>query len=169
MFQWFLTIQASWSKLDLGTKPFLPNSHNCCHFWTLLFGLQWTQKQICLERSCLFLVLKNGHVIHKIILCSFIIVKGLWVWIVFYVLFVCGHCFVQYRPLYLSFFVGGAPASICHFFCLSISLCLLRSMSQELYIMWSLFLVHMYKMISPGGFFFFFHFLKFWFFGLLGR
>ena len=44
-------------------------------------------------------------------------------------------------------------------------LCLLHSMSQEVYIIWLWFLVHMCKMMtSPDGFFIF---SKYWFFGLL--
>ena len=45
-------------------------------------------------------------------------------------------------------------------------ICLLHSISQEPYIIWLSFMVHMCKMIiSPGVFF---SFSKFWFFGLLG-
>ena len=61
------------------------------------------------------------------------------------------------------FFLGGAPASICHFFCLSVhlsvrlSIYLLCTIFQEPCIMWSLFLVHMCKMMTyPGVFFIFF-------------
>ena len=43
-------------------------------------------------------------------------------------------------------------------------LCLLRSISQEPYLMWLSFMVHMCKMIIPPGVFFIFS--KFWFFGL---
>ena len=62
----------------------------------------------------------------------------------------------------VSMFLGGAPTSICHFlkgqktvhndkkFCLS------HSISQEPYIIWLWFLVHMCKMmISPVNFFIF--------------
>ena len=45
--------------------------------------------------------------------------------------------------------------------------CLSCSISQELYIIWLSFMVHMCKIIiSPGAFFIF---SKFWFFGFLGR
>ena len=49
----------------------------------------------------------------------------------------------------------------CHFFCRSV--CSLCTISQELYIMWSWFLVNMCKMtISPSIFFSFFKVLLFW-------
>ena len=60
-------------------------------------------------------------------------------------------------------FLCGAPTSMCHFFTSSISLSvhlsvhLLYTISQELYMILSQFLVHLSKMmISPGSFSFFF-------------
>ena len=48
-------------------------------------------------------------------------------------------------------------------------LCLVHFISQELYIIWSSFVVHKCKVItSPGVFFFVFIFSKFWCFRLLG-
>ena len=43
--------------------------------------------------------------------------------------------------------------------------CLSRSISQEPYIIWLLFMVHLCKIIYPG---YFFIFSKFWFFWMLG-
>ena len=64
-----------------------------------------------------------------------------------------------YQGLYI--FLGGAHTSICHFFSPSVCLSVrqLRTISQELYIIWSLFLVYICKMmISPGVFSFFQYF-----------
>ena len=55
-------------------------------------------------------------------------------------------------------FLDGAPISLCHFFCTSVCLysLLSRIISQEPYIIWSWFVVHMCKrIISPGVFYIF--------------
>ena len=73
-------------------------------------------------------------------------------------------------------FLGGAPTSVCHIFRPSVhlsvhpsiwpsirpSVCLLHSISQEPYIIWSWFLLHICEMMISSGFFFIFS--KFWFF-----
>ena len=79
---------------------------------------------------------------------------------VFYKHNVCGHDQTQTK-VGILWFLGGAPTSICYFFCPSV--CLLHTLFQEPYIMWSLVLVYMCKMmISPGIFFHFFKILIFW-------
>ena len=60
-------------------------------------------------------------------------------------------------------FLGGAPTSICHFFQSASHPS--HTIFQEPYIMWSLFLVHMCKMMISRGYIFIG--LKFWFFELL--
>ena len=55
-------------------------------------------------------------------------------------------------------FLDGAPISLCHFFCTSVCLysLLSRIISQEPYIIWSWFVLHMCKrIISPGVFYIF--------------
>ena len=81
---------------------------------------------------------------------------------------ICPGFFYFFKILIFQVFRGVKVQKIVHNgkkFCPSCS------MSQEIYIIWLSFLVHM--MISPGGFFFFFFFFffifsKFWFFWLLG-
>ena len=76
-------------------------------------------------------------------------------------------------PYFLDKYLMLLSLVIHLFFCvfkwgthLCLSVCLLGIISQESYIMWSVFVVHMWKMmISPW---FFFIFLKFWFSRLLG-
>ena len=51
---------------------------------------------------------------------------------------------------FMAFFLGGPPTSIYHFFCPSVQMS--HTISQEPYIIWSWFLLHICKMmISPGG------------------
>ena len=78
------------------------------------------------------------------------------------------HFHVRNLSQFLLLLVG-APTSICHFFRPSVRPSVqlsVQTISQEPYITWSLFLVHMCQMmISHGGFF---HIFKnFWFFGSL--
>ena len=67
----------------------------------------------------------------------------------------------------LCLVLGGAPTSICYSFHSSINLsicmsaCLEPYISQESYIVWSSFMVHICKMIISPGIFFIFS--KFWF------
>ena len=61
-----------------------------------------------------------------------------------------------------------APTYICHFFCSSVrpSAGPSRTIFQESYITWPLFLEHVCKMMISRGIFFIFK--NFWFFGLIG-
>ena len=71
--------------------------------------------------------------------------------------------FFIFSKFWFSGLLGGKRAKIAQN---DKKFCLLCFISQELYIIWSSFVVHKRKMIiSPGVFFMF---LKFWFFGLLG-